>query len=230
MLALGLSISTATQVVCLRHRGARPQPAGRLYRAHLVRPQRLVRHRRLRRRARAEALVRRARSCCRSCSRWPSSPCSPRSSALVILRRRGVYFALLTLALVALTYAIAFRWTALTGGEDGLGGLKRGGIAAVPLDNGVVYYACRRADRPRRALRAAARDALAVRPRAGGDPREPAARDVPGLRRRPLPAGGVRALGGGDRPRRRAARLPQLPRLGGGGVGGRSRANCSPWW
>ncbi len=60
---------------------------------------------------------------------------------MLILRRRGVYFALLTLAFVALTYAIAFRWTALTGGEDGLGGLKRGGIAAIPLDNGAVYYA-----------------------------------------------------------------------------------------
>ncbi len=60
---------------------------------------------------------------------------------VLVLRRRGVYFALLTLALVALTYAIAFRWTALTGGEDGLGGLSRGGVAAVPLDNGVVYYA-----------------------------------------------------------------------------------------
>ncbi len=64
-------------------------------------------------------------------------------SALVgalILRRRGVYFALLTLAFVALTYAVAFRWTALTGGEDGLGGLSRGGFAALPLDNGAVYY------------------------------------------------------------------------------------------
>jgi len=59
----------------------------------------------------------------------------------LILRRRGVYFALLTLAFVALTYAIAFRWTALTGGEDGLGGLQRGGFAAIPLDNAGVYYA-----------------------------------------------------------------------------------------
>ena len=40
----------------------------------------------------------------------------------IILRRRGVYFSLLTLALAALTYTIAFRWTAVTGGEDGLGG------------------------------------------------------------------------------------------------------------
>ena len=59
----------------------------------------------------------------------------------LILRRRGVYFALLTLAFVALTYTVAFRWTALTGGEDGLGGLSRGGVAALPLDNSEVYYA-----------------------------------------------------------------------------------------
>ena len=60
---------------------------------------------------------------------------------VLILRRRGVYFALLTLALVALVYAMAFRWTALTGGEDGLGGLQRGGFGALPLDNAGVYYA-----------------------------------------------------------------------------------------
>ncbi|HET9734122.1 MAG TPA: branched-chain amino acid ABC transporter ATP-binding protein/permease, partial [Burkholderiales bacterium] len=58
----------------------------------------------------------------------------------LILRRRGVYFALLTLAFVALTYTVAFRWTELTGGEDGLGGLSRGGIQALPLDNHTVYY------------------------------------------------------------------------------------------
>jgi ABC-type branched-subunit amino acid transport system ATPase component/ABC-type branched-subunit amino acid transport system permease subunit len=60
---------------------------------------------------------------------------------VLILRRRGVYFALLTLAFVALTYAVAFRWTELTGGEDGLGGLSRGGFAVLRLDDGNVYYA-----------------------------------------------------------------------------------------
>jgi ABC-type branched-subunit amino acid transport system ATPase component/ABC-type branched-subunit amino acid transport system permease subunit len=60
---------------------------------------------------------------------------------LLILRRRGVYFALLTLAFVALTYTVAFRWTELTGGEDGLGGLARGGFAFAPLEHGGVYYA-----------------------------------------------------------------------------------------
>jgi branched-chain amino acid transport system ATP-binding protein len=58
----------------------------------------------------------------------------------VILRRRGVYFSLLTLALAALTYTIAFRWSNVTGGEDGLGGLKRGSIGAFSLDNALAYY------------------------------------------------------------------------------------------
>ncbi len=58
----------------------------------------------------------------------------------VILRRRGVYFSLLTLALAALTYTTAFRWTSLTGGEDGLGGLKRGSIGGISLDNALHYY------------------------------------------------------------------------------------------
>ena len=59
----------------------------------------------------------------------------------MILRRRGVYFALLTLALSALAYAIAFRWTAVTGGEDGLGGLERGRIGPISLDSAPVWYA-----------------------------------------------------------------------------------------
>jgi len=59
----------------------------------------------------------------------------------LILRRRGVYFSLLTLALCALTYAVAFRWTAVTGGEDGMGGLERGRIGPVSLDNALAYYA-----------------------------------------------------------------------------------------
>jgi branched-chain amino acid transport system ATP-binding protein len=58
----------------------------------------------------------------------------------LILRRRGVYFSLLTLALCALTFAIAFRWTALTGGEGGLGGLERGGLAALNLDGYLNFY------------------------------------------------------------------------------------------
>jgi ABC-type branched-subunit amino acid transport system ATPase component/ABC-type branched-subunit amino acid transport system permease subunit len=59
---------------------------------------------------------------------------------VLILRRRGVYFSLLTLALAALSYAVAFRWTAVTGGEDGLGGLKRGSFGPLNFDNALAYY------------------------------------------------------------------------------------------
>ena len=59
---------------------------------------------------------------------------------ILILRRRGVYFSLLTLALAALTYTVAFRWTEVTGGEDGLSGLKRGLIGPIFLDDGLVFY------------------------------------------------------------------------------------------
>src|SRR5262249_8551606 len=59
---------------------------------------------------------------------------------ILILRRRGVYFSLLTLALSALTYTVAFRWTEVTGGEDGLSGLKRGSIGSIYLDDPLAYY------------------------------------------------------------------------------------------
>ena len=59
---------------------------------------------------------------------------------VIILRRRGVYFSLLTLALAALAYTTAFRWSNVTGGEDGLGGLKRGSIGPFNLDDALNYY------------------------------------------------------------------------------------------
>src|SRR5665647_3980690 len=59
---------------------------------------------------------------------------------ILILRRRGVYFSLLTLALAALTYTVAFRWSEVTGGEDGLSGLKRGTIGPIFLDDHLAFY------------------------------------------------------------------------------------------
>jgi branched-chain amino acid transport system ATP-binding protein len=40
--------------------------------------------------------------------------------AVIILRRRGLYFSLLTLAFSQIAFEIAFKWTDLTGGENGL--------------------------------------------------------------------------------------------------------------
>src|SRR3954469_12763670 len=59
----------------------------------------------------------------------------------LILRRRGVYFSLLTLARTALLYAVAFRWTALTGGENGLVGLVRPVVLGFDLADSWRYYA-----------------------------------------------------------------------------------------
>ncbi|KMO41823.1 ABC transporter [Methylobacterium variabile] len=59
---------------------------------------------------------------------------------LLILRRRGVYFSLLTLALSALSFTIAFRWTALTGGESGYGGVERPTILGLDLDAAWTWY------------------------------------------------------------------------------------------
>jgi len=43
----------------------------------------------------------------------------------LVMRRRGVYFSLLTLAFTQLFFTICYRWTDITGGENGLSGLKR---------------------------------------------------------------------------------------------------------
>ncbi len=49
----------------------------------------------------------------------------------VILRRKGLYFSLLTLAFSQIAFEIAFKWTAVTGGENGLQGVAR---ASFPND------------------------------------------------------------------------------------------------
>jgi ABC-type branched-subunit amino acid transport system permease subunit len=59
----------------------------------------------------------------------------------LILRRRGVYFSLLTLALSAMLYAIAFRWTTVTGGEDGLGGIVRPRLFGIDFESSQSFYA-----------------------------------------------------------------------------------------
>src|SRR5262252_7686686 len=61
-------------------------------------------------------------------------------SGALILRRRGVYFSLLTLALTALLFAIGYRWTELTGGESGLGGVTRSRLLGVDLESDQAYY------------------------------------------------------------------------------------------
>ncbi len=58
----------------------------------------------------------------------------------LILRRRGVYFSLLTLALSAMLYAVSFRWTDVTGGENGLGGITRPTLFGLNMESSTAYY------------------------------------------------------------------------------------------
>jgi branched-chain amino acid transport system permease protein len=43
----------------------------------------------------------------------------------LVVRRRGVYFAMVTIAFGQVFYYIAFQWSSLTGGDDGLRGFSR---------------------------------------------------------------------------------------------------------
>ena len=58
----------------------------------------------------------------------------------LVLRRRGVYFSLLTLALSAMLYVVAFRWTSVTGGENGLGGIVRPSALGLSFEPAPHYY------------------------------------------------------------------------------------------
>jgi len=44
---------------------------------------------------------------------------------LIILRRKGLYFSLLTLAFSQIAFEVAFKWTSVTGGENGMQGVPR---------------------------------------------------------------------------------------------------------
>src|SRR6185312_12679662 len=44
---------------------------------------------------------------------------------MLIVRRRGVYFAMVTIAFGQVFYYIAFQWSSVTGGDDGLRGFSR---------------------------------------------------------------------------------------------------------
>jgi branched-chain amino acid transport system permease protein len=64
----------------------------------------------------------------------------------LIVRLRGVYFAMVTIAFGQVFYFIVFRWNSVTGGDDGLGGFERHPIAVAGMtidiahDQMLFYY------------------------------------------------------------------------------------------
>jgi len=64
----------------------------------------------------------------------------------LLMRKRGVYFSLLTLAFTQMFFYAVYGATSVTGGENGLGGIERFPLAAGPVrvdlgDKRVYYYA-----------------------------------------------------------------------------------------
>ena len=96
----------------------------------VLRTRGLLRTRRLRRRDGDQI----SRRCVRSLP-WHSACWSRTLAAMVIgaliVKRRGVYFAMVTIAFGQVFYFLAFRWNSLTGGDDGLTGWHR-----MPIDFG----------------------------------------------------------------------------------------------
>jgi branched-chain amino acid transport system permease protein len=65
------------------------------------------------------------------------------SAALVgylCVQRSGLYFIMLTFALNQMFYFIAYQWTSVTGGEDGMPGIPRPRILGTDLNTPLVYY------------------------------------------------------------------------------------------
>jgi branched-chain amino acid transport system permease protein len=63
----------------------------------------------------------------------------------LVAKKRGIYFALITIAVSQVFYFVAFRWDEVTGGETGLSGIDRlnvgvPGLPQLTLANGLTYY------------------------------------------------------------------------------------------
>ena len=59
---------------------------------------------------------------------------------ILVVRSEGIFFLMLTLALAQIVFAIAFQWTAVTGGSNGLSGVGRPMLGAVDLSSPDLTY------------------------------------------------------------------------------------------
>jgi branched-chain amino acid transport system permease protein len=62
------------------------------------------------------------------------------SIGYLAIRRRGIYFAMVTLAFAQMVYFIAFKWRSLTGGDDGLHGVPRPHLGPIDLSSELALY------------------------------------------------------------------------------------------
>jgi branched-chain amino acid transport system permease protein len=59
---------------------------------------------------------------------------------VLVVRSEGIFFLMLTLALAQIVFAIAFQWTAVTGGSNGLSGIGRPMLASVDFSTPDLMY------------------------------------------------------------------------------------------
>ena len=59
---------------------------------------------------------------------------------VLVVRSEGIFFLMLTLALAQIVFAIAFQWTALTGGSNGLSGVGRPMLATLDFSSPDLMY------------------------------------------------------------------------------------------
>jgi len=58
----------------------------------------------------------------------------------VAVRRSGIYFAMVTLAIGEIQYFMAYQWQDVTGGENGVQAITRGTLFGLSLENDRVFY------------------------------------------------------------------------------------------
>ena len=133
----------------LRALRLRVQPADRLRRPAVVRPRDVPRHRRLR-----LARTRRRSGACRPSSRSSRAPRLPALLGVVVgalaIRRQGIYFAMITLALAQMIYFFYLQ-APFTHGEDGIQSVPRGQLfGLLDLSQHARHVLRRARDLPRR--------------------------------------------------------------------------------
>ena len=59
---------------------------------------------------------------------------------MLAVRRAGIYFAMVTLAVAQIQYFLAVQFVDVTGGDNGLNLGARGRLLGIPIENDLVYY------------------------------------------------------------------------------------------
>jgi branched-chain amino acid transport system permease protein len=60
--------------------------------------------------------------------------------AFLSIRKKGIYFVMITFAFCQMFYFIGFKWTSLTGGDSGFHGVPRTSLGPIDLNSDITLY------------------------------------------------------------------------------------------